>query len=648
MADKQSIVTVRKSDTKLGEFKLGFFMAVAEYLIKIGTINHVDNNTIPPRKRQDYQRLPHGIVAFVLCLYLFDMTLASHAIYRVEEWIRANPFLRLLFPEINPIFFTEDRIARTLDAIGENVANISLDQSINIVDAFKLDLKTVYIDLTNFTVYGDYDYQDLGHFLMDYSPCPKSGKRNKKTMSKITMASDDGGVPFYSETLKGSDPDTVCYIPVIDVFRKIIGSETLEETIFVGDSKSMATKTQTHIDNGNGKYVGMKYKTTDSAIHDLQHKINVSTQDLPNLLKTTEAPYKQETVEIDMAFIHQNIDNSNLSEILLTQHGKKKITIYRGCDAEGTYTGTDKKDHYLRELLVHSSEKSKADEHKLDRDLELSKKALARLQKGASGSRYDSKESVIGAVEKALNRNSCLPFFSYNVTEVKEIIRKATKRGRHSDKSQFVETEKMHYELTFEMNKQAIQEKRNLCGFFILQTNLTPEEADNTKLLKLYKGQDKVEKTFATDKSVLHVAPLCLKSTRRIKGLMFLYATLSQIVTLIDREIAVNMKKQGIKEIFGIIPRKGTARPHTNFISATFEKVNCCIEKHPTGQYSVELHNLTDQLYQLLDLASVDPSSYSAHATVDKLTAWMQEYPEDFNSSMDLILNHTKRYPPSD
>ncbi len=60
----------------------------------------------------------------------------------------------------------------------------------------------------------------------------------------------------------------------------------------------------------------------------------------------------------------------------------------------------------------------------------------------------------------------------------------------------------------------------------------------------MYKNQPYLEKRFSNLKSVTDVAPMFLKSTKRIEAMLFLYFIALMIISLMERNIRKNMEEK--------------------------------------------------------------------------------------------------------
>jgi hypothetical protein len=94
--------------------------------------------------------------------------------------------------------------------------------------------------------------------------------------------------------------------------------------------------------------------------------------------------------------------------------------------------------------------------------------------------------------------------------------------------------------LQFQINRERLAAARALEGKYILATNARHLSADD--MLRIYKGQDKVEKVYRTTKGPLRVRPVFLRTDERIEGLV-LFTMLALLVRSI---LALQCRRAGL------------------------------------------------------------------------------------------------------
>ncbi len=108
-----------------------------------------------------------------------------------------------------------------------------------------------------------------------------------------------------------------------------------------------------------------------------------------------------------------------------------------------------------------------------------------------------------------------------------------------------------------------------------------------------------------TKKSVLQVAPVFLKKEKRIEAILFLYFVALMIVSLIERNIRMNMARADIEKLPILPQAMNTQKPTWNNIKYFFRNVHyseilrdgVCIQTAVKG-----LNDLHEQVLWLLDV----------------------------------------------
>ena len=174
--------------------------------------------------------------------------------------------------------------------------------------------------------------------------------------------------------------------------------------------------------------------------------------------------------------------------------------------------------------------------------------------------------------------------------------------GRPSLKSVYKNKWEFKHSIQWKLNKQALLEAAKTDGIFPLITNTKIEACE---VLKKYKTQPFLEKRMYTKKTVLQVAPVFLKKAKRIEAILFLYFVALMIVSLIERNIRMNMANGNIEKL-PILPQgMNTKKPTWNNIRYIYRNVHCseilqdgvCIQSAVKGL--TDLHN---QINWLLDV----------------------------------------------
>ena len=141
---------------------------------------------------------------------------------------------------------------------------------------------------------------------------------------------------------------------------------------------------------------------------------------------------------------------------------------------------------------------------------------------------------------------------------------------------------------------------------FVDNTSLDPVD-----VLRIYKDQPYLEKRFNTHKSVLEVAPVFLKTPRRIEAMMFLYFIALMLVSLIERRIRLEMQEQEI-ESFPMRPAgMHTKKPTWRTIVDTFHGVHLATIEQSGEVIHTALKGMSALRRQILALLKVPIEAYT-------------------------------------
>ena len=133
-------------------------------------------------------------------------------------------------------------------------------------------------------------------------------------------------------------------------------------------------------------------------------------------------------------------------------------------------------------------------------------------------------------------------------------------------------------------------------------TNVT--EFTTVEVLAAYKRQPYLEKRFAQFKSQFEVAPVFLKSIQRIVALLTVYFFALLIEALIERELRLSMKREGIDSLPFYPEQRKCRAPCTRRVIDLFAN----IQRHElrtsdageSATFVTELSDLQREVFRLL------------------------------------------------
>ena len=168
------------------------------------------------------------------------------------------------------------------------------------------------------------------------------------------------------------------------------------------------------------------------------------------------------------------------------------------------------------------------------------------------------------------------------------------------------------YDIEVKEDVVRLRQERNTDGVFPLVTNLSPKTRP-LDVLQIYRYQPYLERRFENLKTEYSVAPVFLKTPKRIVGFLHVCFLALMIAALIERELRQRMEAEGIASL-PIYPEERECRtPTSPRIFELFSQVDWY--KHASQQeeavFPVKLSEIQRQVLQLL---GVSRKAYEAAA----------------------------------
>jgi transposase len=590
------VMEALKDECRLGSETIGSLPIVASYLrrIKIAEFVNLHAGSI----RSNGRRLSHGDTTFIIMLFLFCR---PHVISKVETWVKETMYLKVLYPGISSDFFTEARIGDTLDAIHKaGIDNILFHQSSFICEEFKLNADNVFVDLTNFTVYGEYTGSDDDTAIITYGNA-KSKRSDLKQFAQEVAVLGDAGVPIYSKTLNGKTADVTRYWPIWEELRKLL---VKTDFLMVGDCKLTSNENLVNISKNEGYYLGPEFRKNIKALRK----------------------------ELKEGRVHET-----LAEIKKT---KNKTVVYSGFETNTTITDPDtNKKYFQRRLYIHSTQLEFDKRATLHRHIKDCEGKLCKIQENASSKKYSSINVLNSAIERVISGAGLIGCVYVCIEETFEIIKKATTRGRPGKNTKYIEKSVNRHQVSFSLNEKAIQQKENDCGYFVLVTNKTAKDLPIQEALQTYKKQHKVENTFTRLKGPLQVIPIRLELERRIESIMYMLVSCVQIMTLIDRTAERTLSSKN-KKLYGLFPKnRGVEKPKAEYMMDALRVLTLEFVQFD-GKTKLKIGRLNELQLELLELMEADEQLYSKEYCSERLMKAESLNPDEFNHLLNNQILH--------
>jgi len=531
--------------TDIQTSSLAHYGIVAGIYDELGIGDLIDSK-IP---KMNAHKVSHGTM--VKSFIINGLGFVCRRLYLFPEFFENLPTERLFGPGILPEYLNQYSAGETLDQISEYGPTKLYTEVI--LEIFKKELmenQYVHVDTTNFSVHGDYEgYDGSDAFEITFGH-PKDGRWDLKRFV-LSLATNQNGIPIYTEILSGNAPDKETIIQSIESINKYLEYVSQENLYYVADSSFYS--------EDNIKAMGVNYWMSR----------------VPATLNSSK----------DLLYVDATLTPSEMD---------KRYSFY---ETYVTYGGIEQKWVLIRsEHMLARQEKSF--QKRLIREEERARKELRKLQSNYYFCEDDARKALQEWIESE-------PFFEFEEMSIKtKIRRKDGKRGRPGKNTEMETTYRIRAKLVFS-DKHIEYEKQKL-GRFILATNDLNMKPDD--LLKAYKNQSKVERgfRFLKDKS-FRVAEVYLKKKERIEALMVVMVIALMIYNYAEQKLRQNLEKSD-----KTVPdqkRRPTKRPTMKWCFFLFTGVTEVFAKIGTEKIA-QIANMTDVLWDILELLGEECKKY--------------------------------------
>jgi transposase len=398
----------------------------------------------------------------------------------VEDWARA-----WAVPEVFGVAadaLNDDRIGRALDALAPELAGVVGSIGAGAVGAFGIDVSRIHWDMTSISLFGAYEATEedfaeprFGH--------PKDRRPDLRQIQTGLGVTADGGVPVFHRAYDGGAGEVNQVIGALEALRGIAGERRF---LVVGDSKLISHANLTAMVGAGVEFIAPASKTY---------------VDGPTLAACDEAAATpvDYVAERDAAKSGAERGRYGVIEDTMTVLGARKADP----------------DLVLRRVFVWSSARAGAARAARDKKLARAAEDLGRLGRGLGGRHYPNAKAVEERVAAIARERRVKAYLRTDVGT--ETAGKPT--------------------LAWHFDDGALATEAACDGWYALLTNLAPAEADAAEVLRRYKGQEVVERRYGNFKGPLAVAPMFLKSNRRIEALISVICLALLIFSLVERAV---------------------------------------------------------------------------------------------------------------
>jgi transposase len=500
-----------------------------------------------------------------LCIITANIICDNKPLYKVQEWL-AKYADGLTNESVNADKFNDDRLARSLSALFKaDRHSLMTEVSCNAIKLHKLLTDEIHNDSTTVTFIGQYAQPDPDAVQLKHGH-NKDFRPDCKQIVFGLNTTADGHVPLSYKAFNGNRNDDTTHIPNWNQLRCLLQKE---DFIYIADCKLCSSKNLAYIDENNGYFITIIPKF---------HQESTSFMDY----------IKANDVKWEDAFEIQH------------SRKKKEINKFRTYEAGKNTKG-------YRVIWVHCSSKEQEDKKRRLKKLDKAQKALQELIPKLNAYHLKTQKDITKAVNKICQDVQGL--IDVKITKGrKQILKRIPSTRRRAGESIYENKWSFNYGLEWKINEQAALAVSKTDGLFPLITN--NHLLDAAEVLRMYKRQSYLEKRMYTKKSVLDVAPVFLKKESRIEAVLLLYFFALMIVSLIERNIRLNMTKQKIEKL-PILPQKmNTKKPTWNNIRYFYRNIHLSVIIKNKVPIQADVQGFSELHKKICQLIEVPCSAY--------------------------------------
>jgi len=510
----------------------------------------------------------------VLCALVTNLLLARRPLYALKDWLaRCVPEHLGLDPQ-DLEHLGDDRFGRALDRFYRaDRASLLTALVLRAVREFQVELKQMHNDTTTVTVAGAYRNQQAADET-DRPPRITFGYNKdhrpdlKQLVFSITVSAD-GAVPVHCKTYDGNQTDDQIHIETWSFLRDLLGHT---DFLYVADCKLCTRANMSHIADRHGRFLTVlpRSRAEDSWFRGYLAAHEVAWQEVrrePNP-RRPEGP----------AIVYDGVESPQRSQ-------------------EG-----------YRVLWVRSSQKREEDQAQRQARMARARAGLEGLQ--APGRRpFRTYGKALRAGQAVLEREQASRWLRVRVeAEVEEEYRQ-TRPGRPGPDTAYRRVESSVYRVHWDEDGAAVAADALGDGLFPLVTN--DEGLSVMEALAKYKYQPFVEKRHEQLKSVFGVAPVWLKSPRRVASLLWLYFVVELVQALVEREVRRQMRARNVRRLNLYPEGRGSGAPTAGLVFSALEGHRRHRLLNAQGEVLRTFHDaLPEAAAEVLDLLGVEGSAY--------------------------------------
>jgi transposase len=485
---------------------------MAEVIKDLGLIDMIDVRLVPDRQEEI---TPGEAVAGMI---LNGLGFANRPLSLTPQFF-ANKPLDLLFREgVGAEMFNRFKLGRTLDEVYAYGCDLLFSELALAVCAQEgIDLRFNHLDTTSFSLSGEYVPDSDERAIAITHGYSKDHRPDLKQAVLELMVSQDGGVPFVSQSWDGNASDT-------EIFQE-------RAAALIATFKNASTP---------------RYLVADSKLYNAANAANLQTLGFITRIPHTLTLVSQVITQALPWDTWQRLDDT-------TRYQRVELSHYGMAQ---------------RWLIVSSAAAVQRTEATLSqarqREAEVIEKQLFHLQ----AKRFETPQAAQAALD------TLAPAWKYHQVDAYRLIdhKRYACKGRPTPTTP-IKAIAWQIQAQVRPDDEQIGQQKQLKACFVVGTTIDASQLSDAEVIRAYKGQAQAEGGFRFLKDPLFfVSSLFVKKPCRIQGLLMVMTLALLVYSVVQRRLRHQLARQGERVPNQI--NQPTARPTLRWVFQLLEGIH--------------------------------------------------------------------------
>ncbi len=493
----------------------------------------------------------------VLAMVLNGLGFSNRRLYLIPQFFEHKPIERLIGPGITSADLNDDCLGRALDWLtAHDLTALYAGLAQQARRRFAVEASAVHVDSTSFSVEGAYEREDRegNEALIRITYGYSRDHRADLKQWQLSLATTTSGVPVGLQLLDGNASDRTTLAQQMAEVVYQFRAEREEEPIYVADSAGYSEATMTDLDRKNIWWVGRVPETSTQA-------------------------------------------KALVAEEPASWQGNEGLRWY-----EREVRFGERTERWIVAQSAEGVERQHATlRRRAEQERQLWTKRLHTLEQQPFACEADAQTACREA------RKGAPPWLEI-VLQV-QVSTRHTGRGRPRTDTVPEQVWRVHG--TVNILEAALAAEARRKAKFIVATNVPATRKSASDVLRLYKGQNGVERGFAFLKD-----PLFLASSVFVKKIERVMATgFVMVLCLLVYRLAEQRLRQRLAETDATVPdqlKKPTQRPTLRWVFQCFEGISLVLIQHEARREVVQVTGLTEGHLLILGLLGPPYEHYYA------------------------------------